>query len=121
MSFKSIASEQTGSSSRKSWPELDGREKVTAEELMKLHPQGVTITGFGWWKQGELIPVIFAEEPAYMWAGKALKDIITEWMRGWDSDYECSQALAAEGGVKVKFRRGKTKQGREMVYVDVID
>lgn len=122
MSFKSIASEQL-SNNLVSFPDLEGRTAIKPAEVMKKHPDGVTIVAFGWWKDGELVPVIVKEEPdRFIWAGKILTDIVEAWVCQYDYKAEtCSEALAAEGGVKVKFREGKTKGGRPITFVDIVD
>lgn len=124
MSFKSIAAEKLGSSSKVSFPELGDRKSVNVDTLMKRHPGGVTIMAFNrWTPQGKdpMYPVIFYEEPdTFLWAGKVLQQLLDGWLESYDYDaVACCAALAEEGGCKIKFRRGKTKNGRDIIYVDL--
>jgi len=124
MSFKSIAAEKVGQKNATSFPDLGNRNSVNIDELMKKHPDGVTIIRFGRWTpkgKDPMYPVIFAEEPdAFLWAGKVLQDLLDAWLEEYAFDAAaCSAALAEEGGFKVKFRRGKTKNGRDIIYVDM--
>ena len=124
--FKAIASEHTNTNTKAisaaGYPDLNGRAAAKPAELMARYPEGVTITGFGYWKNGELIPVLIDEDNGvFLWAGKVLKDIITGWVDAYDGDaVAASLDLTKSGGVKVKFVPGKTKAGRPITYVDLV-
>lgn len=119
--FKESA-EQRVNNTGNSFPILTDRVAVKPDDVMKHYPNGVTIIAFGWWKNGDLVPVIFAEdERVFLWAGKILKDIITGWLDAFNYDAEAaSSELARNGGVKVKFKSGKTKNGKPITYVEIL-
>lgn len=66
--------------------------------------------------------VVFNEEPdAYYSVGKVFTKVCKAWMGGFDSPAEASQALLAEGGVKVKFTPSKTRGGNNLTTVQILD
>lgn len=125
MSFKSIAQSKTRTGNNPSFPDIDGFLQFKVDDIIRKYPDGITVTAFGCWtkKDGSTLwPVLFDEEPyGFLWAGKVLQDILAEWLSGYNGDaVACSADLKAEGGVKIKFRKGKTKNGRDITYVDIV-
>lgn len=126
MSFKSVAQERTGNrNTNVSFPDLEGRTKISVDELMEKHPDGVTIISFGRWtpkNKDPMYPALFLEEPnRFLWSSKVLQDLIDAWIDDYAGDaVTCAKELEAEGGIKVKFVRGKTKQGRDVIYVNLV-
>ena len=123
MSFKSKA--QTRARGRSSFPDLTDRKQLKVDDVIKAYPDGITVTAFGLWIKADgstLYPVIWAEDDkSFLWAGKVLQDILEAWLEDYSGDPEaCSKALQEEGGVKIKFRKGKTKNGRDITYVDIV-
>lgn len=124
MNFKSKAISKT-TGNRDSYPDLTGRTQLKVDEIIEYYPDGITVTAFGCWtkKDGSTLwPVLWAEDTHhFMWAGKVLQDILVEWLAEYNGDTaKCSADLEAEGGVKIKFRKGKTKNGRDITYVDIV-
>ena len=108
---------------------MEGREKITTEDIIKNFPDGITITEFDIVTTPDAngnpstYPVIaFAEDSTkFLYGGKALNDVVTTWLANFEGDVETtSNALKAAGGVKIQLTAGKTKQGRNFTRVDVI-
>lgn len=102
---------------------MEGRTKISTEELITKYPEGVTITGFDWMKgeDGKYPVCIFSENPnECFFGGTALTYICDAWMEGYKDAEECSAALSNEGGVKVKFSKGKTKNNRNFTKCEVL-
>ena len=108
---------------------MEGREKITTEDIIKNFPDGITITEFDIVTTPDAngnpstYPVIaFAEDNTkFLYGGKALNDVVTTWLANFEGDVETtSNALKAAGGVKIQLTAGKTKQGRNFTRVDVI-
>lgn len=124
MSFKSKAISKT-TANRDSYPDLAGRTQLKVDEIIEYYPDGITVTAFGCWakKDGSTLwPVLWTEDSHhFLWAGKVLQDILVEWLAEYNGDTaKCSADLEAEGGVKIKFRKGKTRNGRDITYVDIV-
>lgn len=124
MGFKDKAKKATSTS----WV-LENREKVTQEDVIRNHKNGITITGFdimkGKDKKGnatEFAVIAFEEEPdKCFFAGTVLTNICKEWLDGYDSTEEASKDLTEEGGVKVKLTSAKSKEGNTYTAVEVLD
>lgn len=118
MSFKSKAVSATTLSKL-----MENRTKISNDELMTKYPEGVTVTGFDWMKgdDGKYPVCVFSEnENECFFGGTAMTSICDAWMDGYNSPEECSEALAKEGGVKLKFTKDKTKQNRSFTKVEVV-
>lgn len=128
--FKKVAQENTLLS-----PIMAGREKLETEEILE---KKLTIIGFDFApkfdQQGKIVVdsstgeldtfgvVVFAEHPdKYYCVGAVLTKVCHAWAAGFDSPKEASAALAAEGGVKVKFSASKTKKGNNLTAVDILN
>lgn len=127
--FKKVAQENTLLSAI-----MAGREKLETEEVLnkeltiiafdfapKFDQQGNVVTNEG----GEVDTfgvVVFAEMPdRYYCVGSVFTKVCHAWAAGFDSPSEASQALAAEGGVRVKFTASKTKKGNNLTAVDILN
>lgn len=102
---------------------MEGRVKISTDELINKYPDGVTITGFDFMKgeDGKYPVCIFSENPnECFFGGTALTAICDSWMDGYDDTEKCSADLAAEGGVKVKFSKGKTKTNRNFTKCEIL-
>jgi len=65
--------------------------------------------------------VIFKEEPKkYYCVGTVFTKVCKAWCSGYDSPYDASRDLAAEGGVKVRFKASKTKKGNNLTSVEIL-
>ena len=103
MSFKSVAQERTGNrNTNVSFPDLEGRTKISVDELMQKHPDGVTLISFGRWtpkNKDPMYPALFLEEPdRFLWSSKVLQDLIDAWIDEYAGDaVTCAKELEAEG------------------------
>lgn len=128
--FKKVAQENTLLSAI-----MVGKEKMETEEVLDKE---LTIVGFDFApkfdQQGKPVVdpstgeidtfgvVVFAEHPKkYYCVGAVLTKVCHAWAAGFGSPQEASAALAAEGGVKVKFSASKTKKGNNLTAVDIIN
>lgn len=66
--------------------------------------------------------VVFAEHPdKYYCVGAVFTKVCHAWAADFDSPQEASEALAAEGGVKVKFSASKTRKGNNLTAVEILN
>lgn len=66
--------------------------------------------------------VVFSEFPdKYYCVGAVFTKVCHAWEAPFDSVEEASNALAAEGGVKVKFTASKTKKGNNLTAVEILN
>ena len=103
---------------------MEGRVKISNDELMTKYPDGVTILGFDWMKGDDgKFPVCIFEENGNecFFGGTVLTSICEAWMEGFETTEDCSMALASEGGVKIKFSKCKTKQNRTLTKCEVVE
>ena len=104
---------------------MAGREKITTEELIG---QTVTCVEFDFatindnGKEKTFPVLIFAEHPdRYYSGGTLLNKMCQAWAAEYDGDISAaSNALSDEGGVKIRFRTGKTKSGNNLTNIDVL-
>ena len=103
---------------------MEGKTKISTEELLTKYPEGVTIIGFDWLKgeDGKYPVCIFSENRnECFFGGTALTSICEAWMEDYESTEICSEDLENEGGVKVKFSKGKTKSNRNFTKCEVVE
>lgn len=101
-----------------------GKEKVEIDDVMLAFPNGVTVTAFDFLtgSDGEFAVCAFAEdEKAFFFGGKILTDMCKAWAEDYASTKDASADLSAEGGVKLRFKRSKTKTNRDVVLVEVVE
>ena len=106
---------------------MDGKTKISTEDVIKKYPNGITITGFDVISldNGEVnsaFPVlIFKENPAECFFGGALlTKIVAEWVAVCGDVESASNELAESGGVRIKMTAGKTKAGKNITKIDII-
>lgn len=123
--FKAVAKESTTFSEI-----MVGREKVDMADICNLYPNGVTVMEFDIvaarnekGETGEFCVCAFKEdEKACFFGGIVLTKICKSWLKGFASVKECSEALKAEGGVKMKFKRERTKDNKkDVTTVEILD
>lgn len=128
--FKKAAQETTLLS-----PIMVGRDKLDTEDVIGKE---LTIVGFDFApkfdKDGFPIidqstgetdtfgVIIFSEYPnSYYCVGTVFTKVCKTWEAAFKSAKEASEALAAEGGVKVRFRPSKTKKGNNLTAVEILN
>ena len=104
---------------------LEGRDKIRTSELCRQYPDGVNVVGFDIinGRKGDYAVVIFSEDDTRFYAGgKTLTDICLKWADMYGGDVSAaSDALDAEGGVRMKFEETHTRDGRSYTRVTVLD
>lgn len=111
-----------------------GREKLDTEEILN---QELTIIEFGFApkfdKDGRALVdengeadtfgvVVFEEYPnKYYSVGAVFTKVCKAWAAPFATTADASEALRAEGGVKVKFTSSKTKKGNNLTAVEILN
>lgn len=127
--FKKVAQENTLLS-----PIMVGRTKLDTDDIIG---QELTIVAFDFAPKfdqkgspvttdtGEIDTfgvVVFKEHPgAYYCVGAVFTKVCHAWAASFSSPQEASEALAAEGGVRVRFTHGKTKKGNNLTSVEILN
>lgn len=106
-------------------PLMEGRDKMTTAELCATYPDGVTMMEF------DIIPgdkgpfpvYIFAENPnVFAFGGAVIKKIVDAFVAKFDGSVtDASNALKANGGVKMRLSQGRTRNGNNVTLVDIVD
>lgn len=102
---------------------MENRTKISTDEIISKYPEGVTIIGFDWMTgdEGKYPVCIFKEnEHECFFGGVSLTQICTAWMEGYEDTEKCSADLASEGGVKIQFTKGLTKNKRTFTKCEVV-
>lgn len=117
--FKTSAQSTTNGS-----PIMEGRTKISTEELIARYPNGFTIIAFDVLsaKDGPRAVLNWAGDRLHYYnAGSLLTQIVLDWVAKYDGDIKQASAdLNASGGVTVKLRTARTQNGRTFTAVDVI-
>lgn len=127
--FKQVAQENTLLSAI-----MAGKDKLETDDVLD---QELTIVGFDFApkfdqhgntvvdENGEVDTfgvVVFSEYPdKYYCVGAVFTKVCHAWAAGFKSPKEASDALAAEGGVKVKFSASKTRKGNNLTAVEILN
>lgn len=118
--FRNIAIESTTLSTI-----MDGRTRLSMDDVISSYPNGVTVDGFDIIhdsKNGDYSVVTFAEDSnKFFFGGKVLTNIVHGWISVFEGDIEkASIALKDSGGVKMQFSHGRTKNGNNLTTVKII-
>lgn len=128
--FKKIATDSTSLC-----PLMSGREKLTTEDVIsvdhltaiafdfapKFDDNGKRIVDPDTGEVDEYAVLVFAEQPEkYYGAGAVLTKVCKAWATPFKTSEEASEALASEGGVKMRFTKGRTKGGRSLTNVEIL-
>lgn len=117
--FASIARKATTLS-----PLMEGREKISVDDVIAKYPEGVTITGFDVISTGgDSFPVLVIKEDdnSFVFGGAIMNNIVHGWLEHFEGDIEtANKSLVAAGGVTVKFTKSRTKSGNALTDVEVI-
>lgn len=118
--FSTIARKETSLS-----PLMDGRNRLSMDEVIANYPQGVTVNAFDFIGSGEdAYPVFtFAEDAQkFAFGGTVFAGVARAWADMYDGDIEkASSELKSAGGVKMVFAKSRTKNGNTVTTVNVID
>lgn len=102
---------------------MDGRTRLTTEEMIINYPEGFTITDFDMLTDdGKEYPVFtIKEDPTIcFFGGIVLAKMVDEWLGYYDTVEECRAAFRASGGVMIKMATGRTKKGNNITRVEVL-
>lgn len=129
--FKKVAQEVTLLS-----PIMVGKTKLETDEILNKE---LTIIGFDFAPKfddktglpvvddttGEIDTfgvVVFSEMPnQYYCVGTVFTKVCRAWSSEFNNPEEASEALLAEGGVKVRFTQSKTKRGNNLTAVEIMN
>lgn len=104
---------------------MDGRERISMDDIIRDYPQGVTVNAFDFIGSGDdAYPVfLFAENPQkFAFGGTVFAGVARAWGDMFDGDLErASQELKTAGGVKMVFAKSRTKNGNTCTTVTVLD
>ena len=128
--FKQVAQENTLLSAI-----MVGKEKLETEQVInkeltiiafdfapKFDQAGNRIIDTNTGEVDEFGVVVFAEMPDhYYCVGAVFTKVCKAWASAFESAAEASEALAAEGGVRVKFTLSKTKKGNNLTAVEILN
>lgn len=112
-------------------PIMEGRDKIAVADIIKYYPNGITINAidmitttdrFG---EDSTYPVFtFVEDNTkFGFGGVVFKGIVVAWLNACDGDIEsCNEQLKMEpgGGVKCMFSHSVTKNGNNVVNVQIV-
>lgn len=114
-------------------PIMCGKEKLETADVINKE---LTIVGFDFApkfdQNGERVVnefgeidtfgvVVFSEMPdRYYCVGTVFTKVCKAWAAPFDSPESASEALAAEGGVRVIFRETKTKRGQNLTSAQIL-
>lgn len=107
-------------------PLLDGREKLSMEDVVKTYPDGITVIGFDFVecadKKGNMVtfPVLVFKEDTtkFFFGGLMLQKICTSWAAKFEEDTQkASLELEKVGGVKMRFEATRTNSGNSLYAV----
>lgn len=128
--FKKVAQENTLLSAI-----MVGREKIETSEIVnkvltivafdfapKFDKDGAPIIDSNTGEVDTFGVVVFKELPdKYYCVGSVFTKVCHAWAAPFESAGQASEALAAEGGVKVRFSPSKTKKGNNLTAVEILN
>lgn len=128
--FKKVAQENTLLSAI-----MVDRDKLETEDILgqeltimafdfapKFDQQGKPVVDEATGEADTFGVVVFSEYPdKYYCVGAVFTKVCHAWAAGFDSPEEASEALSAEGGVKVRFTASKTKKGNNLTAVEILN
>lgn len=128
--FKQVAQENTLLSAI-----MVGRNKLETEDILgkeltiigfdfapKFDQSGKPVVDPSTGESDTFGVVVFAEYPdSYYCVGAVFTKVCHAWAAPFTSAQEASEALAAEGGVRVKFTPSKTKKGNNLTAVEILN
>ena len=119
INFKSLATAATTLS-----PLMTDRIKLSTDEIISQYPEGITITEFDsiTMKDNQYYVAAFAEDDkAYINCGQILSKVFDRFVEAFDGDIAgASETLKAQGGLRVKLNKSRTRGGNSITTVTVI-
>ena len=111
---------------------MNGRNKVSIDELMQAFPNGFTLTDFdivdyttkdkdGNEKRRTYPVFIIKEDPNIcFFGGVVLMNMVDSWLEDYDSIDSCREDFRASGGVEIELYTGRTKGGNNITKVEIL-
>lgn len=102
---------------------MNGRIKVSTDEIIQKFPNGFTIEDFDVVDDKKSqYPVFTVKEDKTIcfFGGTILMNMVDGWLAGFETIDECRAAFVEEGGLPVKLSTGKTKNGNNITKVDIL-
>ena len=99
-----------------------GRTKISTADVIKNYPNGITITAADMFGTGDGKYAVFniaEDNKVYFFGGKALTEMLTEWLTTCGNIDEVNAQLATEP-VKIKLTQTKTKKNQDFTSFEVI-
>lgn len=105
-------------------PIMEGREKITLDEIMAKYPQGVTIRECAIIhdkaKESDYAVCVVDEEiNFFFFGGVAILSMIENLLQDYESEADFNAELKAEG-LPIKFEKKRSKNGRIYTSVTVL-
>lgn len=103
---------------------MNDRVKVSTDEIINQHPNGVTIEQFDSVSAGDAqyyIATIKEDPQVYINCGTVLSKVFDAFVAGFDGDIAGASAeLKNAGGIKVKLTKSRTRGGNTITTVTVL-
>lgn len=102
---------------------MNGRTKVSTDDMIKNFPNGFTIEDFDIVDDKKSqYPVFTVKEDKGIcfFGGTILMNMVDGWLEGFDSIDACRAEFVEGGGLPVKLSTGKTKNGNNITKVEII-
>lgn len=119
INFKSLATAATTLS-----PLMTDRIKLSTDEIISQYPDGITITEFDYitMKDSQYYIATFAEDDkAYINCGQILSKVFDRFVVAFEGDITgASETLKAQGGLRVKLNKSRTRGGNSITTVTVL-
>lgn len=104
---------------------MEGREKISTEDIIKYYPNGITITAYDGpikTENGETVIYIFKEEKdKFAFGGTIMQSLFNRLVVSYEGDIGALKADLAKEGLKVKLGETENKSGQTMTSVEIVD
>lgn len=103
-------------------PLMNGRDKVSTEEIIKAYPEGFTVAAVDMVEtETESYPVILMKEDnnVFYCGGVVLKKIVSGWIDTYGTADAVNEALKAED-IKIKLEETQTKDKKKSLTKAII-
>lgn len=103
---------------------MTDREKIDTEDIIKYHPNGITLREFEHnieTENGTTVVYIFDEEPdKFAFGGKVIQNLIDGLIEDYEGDISELREDMKKQGLKIKLSSSKTKKGLPVTTVEVV-
>lgn len=103
---------------------MNDRVKVSTDEIISQYPDGITIEEFDsimTSNDNYYVATFKEDDKAYLNCGTVLSKVFDNFVKAFDGDITgASDTLKAEGGIKVKLTKSRTRGGNNITTVTVV-